>query len=326
MADQTFYVRPSNFTPTNQEPTGGVPQPTRFEATRPEATRPEVSPSEAPAQKVTVPSVDRDEILKTLAKAKPPAESPANIIRETLHTIGRDFVVETDSAERADFYAKENALFQRYQLNNPQAEQYAQGVLDKLIPHIPGVIRGSREKSFKVVILDSEKITEEGNGIQKEMARGTSSGTIYITTDLLKSLKNEAELAFVLSHELVHSVRDHSMRNNHEVAAGISELNKRGISGADLTRAHARNLQAREDEADMWGLQILDAAQYDVKAAEKVIAREGAHDHDHSSEESEKRLANRLRDINVFTKVRGYDENGGDIVGKDPFRQFLKSL
>jgi len=310
MADQIFYVRPSNFTPTKQDPTGGAPQ---------------NSPSEASTGKVSVPSVDRDEILKTLAKAKPPAETPANVIRDTLHTIGRDFVVETDEKERADFYAKENALFQPYQLDKPEAQRYAQGILDKLTPHIPDVIRGSREKTFKVVILDSEKITEEGGGIQKEMARGTSSGTIYITTDLLKTLKNEAELAFVLSHELVHSARDHSMRNNHEVAAGISELNKRGISGADLTKAHARNLQAREDEADMWGLQILDAAEYEVKAAEKLVSREKEHDHDHS-EDSEKRLANRLRDIKVFTKVRGYDENGGDMVGKDTYRQFLKSL
>lgn len=306
MADQIFTVRPAT---TTTEPTGAAPG--------------TPSPTQQPAP--TVPSVDRDAILQALAKARPAQKEEASVvIRDTLQSVGRDFVVEAKTQDRAAFYAKENALFEPYLLNNPEASRYAQGVLDKLTPHIPDVLRTRDNKTFRVVILDSDKITNEANGIDKGMARGTSSGTIYITTEMLKGLKSEAELAFVLSHELVHSLRNHSMRNSHEVAAGVTELQKRGISGEELSKAHAKNLQSREDEADMWGLQILDSAQYDVKHAAKLVEREMGHGHSH--EGSEARGANRIRDIKVFTKVRGFDKNGGDMVGKDAYRDFLKSL
>lgn len=63
--------------------------------------------------------------------------------------------------------------------------------------------RISGDSRYKVKVLLSPSLN----------AFATAHGTIYICTGLLARIQNEAQLAALLSHEMVHIINDHAYRN-----------------------------------------------------------------------------------------------------------------
>lgn len=108
-------------------------------------------------------------------------------------------------------------------------------------------------------------------------------GKIAINRGLLTELKNEAELAAVLAHEIVHADAAHSAQQQTlgtliqigQAAAGIA-LDKTGSAanpllqqGIGLTGLYGqtRHSRSKELEADAFGIQYMSAAGYDPRAA-----------------------------------------------------------
>ncbi|MFP4162671.1 MAG: M48 family metalloprotease [Chitinispirillaceae bacterium] len=132
-------------------------------------------------------------------------------------------------------------------------EQYLNGVLGRLLAP------GEREKfNLNVKVLRSRSIN----------AFATPHGTIYICTGLLARMKNEAQAAALLGHELVHIVNKHAVKNLARMKAesrssaqtriGLGLLLGDGISGAitgaalkSAVTGYSRDL---EREADSLGL------------------------------------------------------------------------
>lgn len=97
-------------------------------------------------------------------------------------------------------------------------------------------------------------------------------GEIFITTAALKAMKNEAELAGVLAHEVVHVARKHGTDGLRAamVAQGITTaalgstpalVQQAGKIAADLVlKGHSRGL---ESDADRYGAIYTNAAGYD---------------------------------------------------------------
>lgn len=106
-------------------------------------------------------------------------------------------------------------------------------------------------------------------------AFATAHGTIYICTGLLARIKNEAQLAALLSHEMVHIIKDHAYRNffNTKQIALSSARKQIGLEfffGSLATNVVSLTLQSAisgysrdlEREADSLGLIIMKKASY----------------------------------------------------------------
>ncbi|MBD3648607.1 MAG: M48 family metalloprotease, partial [Pseudomonadales bacterium] len=106
-------------------------------------------------------------------------------------------------------------------------------------------------------------------------------GKIAVNRGLLTSLNNEAELAAVLGHEVVHSAARHGARSMQRglilqglvmataLSASDSDYANFIVGGAQL-RAQLLNQKYGRDaelEADYYGMQYLDRAGYDPEAA-----------------------------------------------------------
>ncbi|GBD06577.1 Beta-barrel assembly-enhancing protease [bacterium HR21] len=84
-------------------------------------------------------------------------------------------------------------------LQNPQAQQYVQSIVDRLIAAPDIRYRGTF--AYRVTLLQDDQTIN---------AFCTPGGYIYVYTGLLKFLDNEATLAAVLAHEIAHAERRHA--------------------------------------------------------------------------------------------------------------------
>lgn len=106
-------------------------------------------------------------------------------------------------------------------------------------------------------------------------------GKIAVNRGLLTELDNEAELAAVLGHEIVHAAARHGAQGMQRglllqgavlaagVAAGNSEYAQLAVGGAGLAAALIGQKYSREaeSEADLYGMRYMARAGYDPQAA-----------------------------------------------------------
>lgn len=112
-------------------------------------------------------------------------------------------------------------------------------------------------------------------------------GYIYITRQLLALMNNEAELAFVMGHEVAHVAARHSrQRQNRSALTGLGAALLGAVTGSNLvgtlanTGAQLYTLgfsREQEREADSLGVRYLTRASYDPMASTTILAALGAH-------------------------------------------------
>lgn len=153
----------------------------------------------------------------------------------------------------------------------PEVEEYLERIVARLHPDpVPG---GAR---FRVRVLADPTLN----------AFAMPDGAIYVHTGLMANVENEAQLATVLAHELVHTLHRHGlkgtrqMKNQTAVLATIGA----GAAGAGLAGSvvqllgtvgtlasitgYSRDL---ERDADTEGFRKLVAAGYDPRESPKVF-------------------------------------------------------
>ncbi|MEQ9186508.1 MAG: M48 family metallopeptidase [Cryomorphaceae bacterium] len=98
-------------------------------------------------------------------------------------------------------------------------------------------------------------------------AFSTDLGYIFVNLGLIAKTRNEAELAFVLSHELAHYIYSHNLKGVQKTY----ELEKDRSAGASYARILQKHSYSRalELEADSIGFDYYVSAGYDPKAAVK---------------------------------------------------------
>jgi len=92
---------------------------------------------------------------------------------------------------------------------NPLAQDYVNRVGQSMVP-----VGSDKLYAFKIML----------NPVPE--ARSLSTGTIYVSTGLLASIDNEAQLAYVLGHEIAHVEKEH-WRDDVLVAEGAEDWNEK---------------------------------------------------------------------------------------------------
>lgn len=108
--------------------------------------------------------------------------------------------------------------------DNPLAQDYVNRVGQSLVP-----AGSTRLYAFKITL----------NPVPE--ARSLSTGTVYVSSGLLSLIDNEAQLAYILGHEIAHVEKEH-WREDVLVAHGVDDYNekqqkKRAILGAVISAA-----------------------------------------------------------------------------------------
>jgi predicted Zn-dependent protease len=147
-------------------------------------------------------------------------------------------------------------------------QEYVGHLGDSLLP--AGAQGTSRPVEFRFFVVEDPTIN----------AASLPDGTLLVNTALLGAIENEAQLAFVLSHEMAHVLQAHYKREVDEtrgariglIIAGVAAGAFIGDAGAFMAQigiaavvnGHQREL---ENQADRLGLQNVIEHEYDPREA-----------------------------------------------------------
>jgi predicted Zn-dependent protease len=169
---------------------------------------------------------------------------------------------EQEQRERLQFESQrfEEAIAKQGLLyGDPALDAYLQSVTDRMFPELP-------PGALRVRAIRDEEMN----------AFALPSGAIYVNTGALLRMRNEAELASLLGHEVTHVTAEHSLEGTRsgKTIAGTAMVLSGGVSaglGPLITQLVAYSTMAgfsrgREREADELGLQRMTRAGYDTSA------------------------------------------------------------
>lgn len=161
-----------------------------------------------------------------------------------------------------------------------EVQNYVADLGDSLLP---AAARGTtRALEFRFFVVEDPSINAES----------LPDGTVLVNTGLVAAVENEAQLAFVLSHEVAHVLQAHYWREVHETRPQRVGLLIAGLAGgffigdlgvflselgmAGVVNGHQREL---ENQADRLGMQNIIEHGYDPREASKfsriIIERYG---------------------------------------------------
>lgn len=166
--------------------------------------------------------------------------------------------------------------FQPY--SDPQLNQYLQGIVNQLAKH------AKRKKlNYRVTALNDERI----------YAISAPGGDIYITTAFLTFLKNEAELAAVLGHEIgelqflspqfnpIRKTLDGVTKVGSMVGPMLGQIGvlaSLGLVGLHAAYARDPNLEIRVLSSDRWAMNAMLEEGYDPQALVDVLTHFAKYD------------------------------------------------
>jgi hypothetical protein len=189
-----------------------------------------------------------DFIIPTAEKYKSDLQKVDRNQQESMQKAEDEFYLMTN-------YQVDQMRFSGQVLVNDSLGQYVNAVADSLLISDPEL-----RKKLHFYILRTPIVN----------AFATDQGAIFVTVGLLTRLSNEAELAFVLAHEIIHYKRRHvvtgyleteKMRKGTDQYEGIT-LNNRFYKKHSYSRS-------QETQADEEGFELLLKSNYDPHAAVK---------------------------------------------------------
>ncbi len=156
-------------------------------------------------------------------------------------------------------FALDNILKDGKVLFNDTISAYLTAVMDKILEN------RETKKNVRVYCIKSAVVN----------AYTTGEGFVFVTTGLLACVRNEAQLAFILSHEYMHYVYKHSIKGYIEtkkVLKGKGEYQNLDYDKKYLARkAFSRE---QESEADLKGFELYAKSDYsyeDVDSSFQVL-------------------------------------------------------
>ncbi|HZH86333.1 MAG TPA: M48 family metalloprotease [Brumimicrobium sp.] len=182
---------------------------------------------------------------------------PPKIFKETFEERIEDSkgkVTEVEEKYKDDFvrysnYSLRNLLKSGYILYGDPMTNFVQSVGNNLLRNHPDL---KNEIQFYVI----------KNNITNALC--TEPGVIFITTGLLSQIENEAQLAYVIAHEIVHYQEKHLQKSFNKSKASDLNASTSYQDQVTLSKDH-------EFEADVNALRLYHAAGYSEKEVHTVF-------------------------------------------------------
>jgi predicted Zn-dependent protease len=191
-------------------------------------------------------------------------------------------------------------------------------------------LAGQQCPSLRVYIVDDP----ESNALT------APNGMVIVWTGLLLRTQNEAELAFVLGHEITHFLKRHSLQNFEKTTrtAGVAAFLTVGagaigaLVGLGLIGSLASYSRDQEREADAGGFDLIVAKGYDPRQGALFMANTDEEERANpkrkkqwsylashpATKERLETLTKRAKDIEA--------QSHADTVGTEPYREAIKAL
>ncbi|MEL6250491.1 MAG: M48 family metallopeptidase [Bacteroidota bacterium] len=154
------------------------------------------------------------------------------------------------------YYVNELLLSGKILYNDP-VSQYLNEVVDILLKEDPDL-----RKQFKIYTVKSPSVN----------AFTSTDGKIFVNLGLLAQLGNEAQLAYILTHEISHFTRQHAL-DIFLRKKGVQLKKDQPIKRSDIADILENNnySQEKESEADMVGLELFLRSPYKKEEAIEVF-------------------------------------------------------
>jgi beta-barrel assembly-enhancing protease len=193
---------------------------------------------------------------------------PSDFTERTSSKVAKDVTVEVDAndagrvkAAKSEFLLKANYMVDELLMSGKvlfgdEVSQYVNKVADKLLES-----NKELRSKLRFYVLKSN-VTN---------AFATNQGMIFVTLGLISQIETEAQLAFVLGHEIIHFENKHLISTILE--ADKSQANKRSYykNYDDNIQKLSKYSRMLETESDSLGFFYLEKAGYDLKAGLQVM-------------------------------------------------------
>ncbi len=197
-------------------------------------------------------SVDYTPIKSTGAIPSEFLKSAKEMSEAEIKTIGygKDHTAKTQFAVQQNYFLQDLLINGDVLINDPLSN-YVNKVADELLKNNPTL-----RQQLHIYVIKTPEVN----------AHAFDKGFIFINVGLIAQLENEAQLAYILAHEITHVVKKHSITEyieNIKLENNNSDYDK----GSEEERrlAKYRFSKEQETEADVEGLNMLKESNYSIK-------------------------------------------------------------
>ena len=156
-------------------------------------------------------------------------------------------------------------VLSQYRLyKNTQIQNYVKQLGEELLSN-----SDSRDIPFVFQVVDSNEVN----------AFATPGGYVYVTTGLMKTAENRAQLASVMGHEIAHINERHGVESLKQAVAARGMATVAGVETSALAQTAYQlavdlpQSRSFEYEADSSGLEILQQSGYPAQAFADFLAK-----------------------------------------------------
>jgi len=207
----------------------------------------------------------QQDLKKNYAPLKSKGELPAVFTQNIRNVIQQDITElqnkkENNRGLKSTFLTASNYQIERIvrsgnTLINDEITEYLNKITDIILKDNPGL-----RKQLNVFTLKSSVVN----------AYSFDKGYIFIDIGLIAQAETEAQLAFIICHEISHYTKQHHI-NSYVKNAEIDSKNYYGQSREDRIIEKCQYSKENESEADLEGFKIFERSTYNLRQAEKAF-------------------------------------------------------
>ncbi len=202
----------------------------------------------------------------TLSKCvgETPSEFTVDILAKTKKNLASDTSLSgLEKSKLSDFYANSNYFIQQFLTGG----KVLYG--DEMTNYVNKIAHNLLDKSGNAHLKTQLKFYVLRSNIVNAICM--PDGSIFITVGLLTQVENEAQLAFVIGHEITHYLSQHGKESFLEIEKLKSEYNRGQIDFERAVSSLSAHSREHEIESDDKGFELFKKAGYSTVEAEKML-------------------------------------------------------